>query len=239
MSYGARLYDENGRLFADVGIESYHYWGRIDFTPGVGYQEVSVFNIPTSVPVSAFLWCNLEDASNWGDNQGAFYMKDVGGRWVFGFRNGPVIHPAVKNTFKSGTLFVFVPARHIPQDDYGMQLFNGNGVRVFDSARPLLQIAGLANPNGQGAGTVTAFNRALANVAAPLPNESGGTELPFPNANYHVNYVGCRVAGLGGYYWLWDLMFPSGVIPPSHQPRNVAVIDADYYRNFYNLPPMA
>lgn len=238
MSYGARLHDEKGRLFTDIGVESYHLWGVISLTPSADLQRVSVFNLPSTIPISTFLWCDLEDSVNWGDNQGAFFLSHVSGRWAFSFRNGPVVAPATKNTFKAGKLFVFVPARHVPQDNYGLQAFNDQGVKVFDSSRPLLQICGVANPNGSSPGTLTLFNSAPANVAAVLPNEAGGQFLPFPNANYHVNYVGCRRAGLGGYYWLSDFMIGSGYMPPSTPPSNVAVIDADYFSGFTNLPPM-
>lgn len=236
--YGALLYDEQGRQVTRVDKENYHYWGRITVNPASGWQSVSLFNIPSSVPVALFVSATFGNGSNYANYQGDIYCSNSGGVWQFFFKRGPVYSPATAAAFSTCTIYVFVPGRYVRAGAYGLQCFSADGTKFFDSSRPLLQFCGFVMnaASSSSVASVSYFNRVPSRVASPMNNELSGDIFPFPNLNYHVRFIGCQTSLSNGYYWIWDYTLPAGTTGSTgkFRPTNVALIDCDYYETFPN-----
>lgn len=234
--YGAQLFDAEGRQVTRIDKTNYHFWGWIDFYPSRNQQTISVFGIPSSVPVALFVWAELRGQASYANFQGSMSASNSGSVWTFSFANGPVYDPATGNAFTHGRLFVFVPAQYVRAGAWGVQCFSSAGVKFFDSSRPLLQFCAFVReaPSSTSLASVTYFNRVPAHVASPMNNALSGDYLVFPDGLYHVRFIGCPTSMSNGYYWLWDYTLPPGASGSSgkFRPTNVPLIDADYYTRF-------
>ena len=236
--YGGLLSDASGRRFARVdGGDSYHYWGRVDtgqLSPS--WTTVPLFGIPTSVPIIVFIFCNYGGNEDWRSRYGKAEVRQIDGQWkARAFRtNAGDVQPS----FQSASFYVFVPARYIQADKYGMQCFRADGVKVFDSARPLLQVCGLGNGGVLTTGGSTFFNRTPTKCAAPYCSSSSAQYIVVGGAPYWavVHYHGTVTTGnLAGFTGMIAYLDTGGTKPGSTTFSNIPLIDAGYYDQFTNL----
>lgn len=231
--YGAELSDPSGRVFARTDGETYHYWGCLDIIPESFLQTVSLFNMPTYIPVACFLNITIAPHNNFVDRGGLVELISEGGRWRVRYRNNIPIAPAKVVAFTRFRLFVFLPARYIPQDNYGVQCFDASGAKTFDSARPALQLCGLATNPGEAP---SFFNRSTSLPASCMNNEQTSFSLNF-RTNYNMRYYASQVdeAGGWGFTSLWDFTYGGTPLPVTNV-KNVSLIDGTYYQQFPNMP---
>ena len=231
--YGAKMYDQNGRLFASTERESFHYWGCVDIPVSPDMQTMGLFNIPTSIPIATFINVTIAPHNNFIDRGGLIELVDLGGVWGVRFRSARPIAPATVIAFTRARIFVFVPAKYIPAAAYGMQCFSHDGVKTFDSSRPILQICGFANVPGQ---MPLFFNRQTSLPASIMNNELTATPLIWRTVIYNMRYYASQVDGSGGWGFttLWDFTYFNPPLP-SIGVENVALIDGNYYLSFPNM----
>lgn len=231
--YGSELSDEMGRIFARTDGETYHYWGCLDLSPASFLQTVLLFNIPASIPVACFINITIAPHNNFVDRGGLVELVSVDGLWCVRYRNNIPIAPATVAAFTRFRLFVFLPARYVPQDTYGVQCFNESGAKTFDSARPVMQLCGLATNPGE---TPLFFNRNTSLPASCMNNEQTSFCLSF-RTNYNMRYYASQVDAAGGWGFtsLWDFSYTGPPLPITNV-QNVSLIDGNYYSQFPNLP---
>lgn len=236
--YGGILMDSSGRRFARVdGGDSYHYWGRVDTGQlGPNWVTLPLFGIPTSVPIIVFIHCNFGGNEDWRSRYGKAEVRQIDGQWkARAFRSfGGDIEPS----FQSASFYVFVPARYIPADKWGMQCFNEAGVKMFDSARPLLQVCGLGKGGILTTGESQFFNRTPAKCAAPYCSTSSAQYIVVNSVPYWaiVHYYGTTTNGnLAGYTGVIAYLDSGGTRPQNSQFVNIPLLDAGYYDQFTNL----
>ncbi len=231
--YGAELCDSSGRIFARTDGETYHYWGCLDISPGTSLQTTSLFNVPTSIPVACFINITIAPHNNFVDRGGLVELVSAGGRWGVRHRSNIPVAPATVRAFTRFRLFVFLPARYIPQDQYGVQCFSASGVKTFESARPALQLCGLATNPGE---TPFFFNRSTSLPASCMNNEQTSFSLNY-GTNYNMRYYASQVdaAGGRGFTSLWDFSYGGTPLPVTNV-KNVSLIDGNYYSQFPNRP---
>ena len=234
--YGAELSDSSGRVFARVDGESYHYWGCLDITPLPYLQTAPLFNIPAAVPVASFINVTIVPHNNFVDRGGLVELVAEAGMWKVRYRTNIPIAPATVAAFTRFRLFVFLPARYIRQEPYGVQCFNESGVKTFDSARPALQLCGLATSPGA---TPLFFNRSTSLPASCMNNEQTSFSLSY-RTNYNMRYYASQVDADGewGFTSLWDFSY-TGPPLPATDVKNVSLIDGVYYGQFPNMPPFS
>ena len=237
--YGAILNDQFGRTFARVdGGTSYHYWGKIEFnnlTPS--FQEAWLFNVPSSVPVSVFICCEFNGNENYMSRVGAAELRQRDGKWLVRVRASNI--GEVQRSFVKCTFYLFLPGSYIAAKSYGVQCFNENGVKVFDSARPLLQICGKGAGGLMTTGSASFFNRTPAKCASAY----SATTKPFFTVVQGVaywaiiSYYGTTTGGaLAGFTGMINYLDQGGTEPWSRGSfNNVPLIDAGYYDQFANL----
>lgn len=238
MAYGAELTDSNGRRFARIdGGECYHYWGKVTI-PNLhpGWQEVPLFYIPSSVPVGAFIFCDFGGNEDWRSRYGKAEIRIRDGYWVArAFRTNA---GDVQASFTSATFYIFVPARYIRPLAYGLQCFDESSTKVYDSSRPMLQIAGLGAGGTLTTGSASYFNRTPAKTAAAYCATSASQFMTVNGTAYWavLNYYGTTTNGnLAGYTGVISMLALGGTAPPSSQFSNIPLIDAGYYDLFPNL----
>lgn len=231
--YGANLYDQNGRLFASTERESFHYWGCLDCPVNPDFQVVNVFNLPVSIPIATFINVTISYHNNFIERGGLVELINNGGVWAIKFRGARPIAPATTSAFTRLRLFVFVQARYIPSAKYGMQCFSKDGVKLFDSARPLLQICGFATTPG----AVPNFINRQTNLPASIMNtERTSIPMVWKTVVYNMRYYASQVDESGGWGFttLWDYTY-FGNPMPSIGVENVSLIDGNYYLSFPNM----
>lgn len=237
MAYGAEVSDSSGRVFARVdGGESYHYWGRIDIAVTTTWQEVSLFNIPASVPVSAFIYCDYGGNESYLSRAGKAEIRQADGLWKARAYRSSIGQN--QPSFVSVSFYIFVPARYITALSYGMQCFNAAGVKVYDSARALMQIAGVGAGGTLTTGSATFFNRIPAKTASAYCLAFSAQYIVVQGAPYWaiIFYYGTTTNGqLGGFTGMIAELDSGGTQPQSTQFTNVPLIDAGYYDQFPNL----
>lgn len=239
MSYGAILNDQNGRTFARIdGGESYQYWGRIDIG-GLNptFQEARLFNIPVSVPIIVFIYCEFNGNEDWQSRVGAAELRQRDGYWIARARRSNI--GQVQPSFVSASFYVFIQARHMPALAYGMQCFDSAGTKVFDSSRALLQICGVGAGGLVTTGSASFFNRTPAKCASAYSATTKPFYVVVQGVAYWaiVTYFGTTTGGsLAGFTGVINYLDQGGTQPPSRgQFNNVALIDAGYYDQFPNL----
>ena len=238
--YGVELRDANGRRFARVdGGLSYHYWGKVTVTMASGntYYTAPLFGIPASVPISAFIFCDFGGNEEYKSRYGKAEVRQINGQWYArAFKSMAEVSPS----FVSATFYIFVPAQYITASKYGIQCFSAAGLKVYDSARPLLQICGVGS-GGRQLGTTTFFNRTPAKCAAAYISTSAAFYITVNGVAYWAvtKYYGTTTTGqLRGFTGMIEYLSQGGSAPPAVTIENVPLIDAGYYDNFANLGNM-
>lgn len=235
--WGGLLNDASGRRFARVdGGDSYHLWGRVDIPEmWSSWTTVPLFGIPASVPIIGFIFCDFGGDEAWQSRYGKAEIRQINGQWqarAFRMSAG-----SVAGSFSSVSFYIFVPARYIPAEKWGMQCFN-NGVKVYDSARPLLQVCGLGRGGNLTIGVSEFFNRTPAKCAAPFCSSFRSQYLAVGGAAYWaiVQYYGTVTTGsLAGYTGMISRLDQGGTQPANQPFTNIPLIDAGYYDQFANL----
>lgn len=240
MAYGAEISDANGRVFARVdGGESYHYWGKVTINNTANWQEVSLFNMPASVPISVFIFCDFGGNENYLSRAGKAEVRQVNGVWKA--RSYRSFIGETQPSFQSVTFYVFVPARYISALAYGMQCFNSSGVKVYDSSRALMQIAGIGSGDALTTGSATFFNRTPTKTASAYCLAYSAQYIAVQGVPYWaiIFYYGTTTNGqLNGFTGIISDLDSGGTQPKSTQFTNVPLIDAGYYDQFPNLGNM-
>lgn len=236
--YGAALMDSSGRQFARVdGGDSYHYWGQVTMTMNGQWQQLPLFNIPATVKICAFIHCAFSN-DEWAARYGEIQVRHTGGNWcIRGYRS---FAGTVQPSFASATVYVFVPAAYIPQEAYGLQCYDAAGRKVYDSARPLLQIAGVGSGGTLTSGSASFFNRTPAKCAAPYSNANSKQFLVVNGTAFWavIKYYGTTTGVLNGFTGMISRLDQGGSQPQNQTFANIPLIDAGYYDNFPNLPSM-
>lgn len=225
MVFGAELRDQNGRIFTKIDREAYHLWGYVDLYPSGSIQTVSLLNIPSWLPIAAFVSVELGPITVAYTQRGGWVsLSNSGAVWTASYMR----HDANRSVFNHARVFIFVPARYVPAGRYGMQCFHAGGTKFFDSSRPLLQLCGLGNGGSGG----SYFNRTPRKVASVFGVDS---YLDTRNTQFgyvHQTYYGTVVSLDGGYtpmIWMYGPFQTSAVF------QNVSLIDYDYYSSFGSL----
>lgn len=239
--YGGVINDSSGRQFARVdGGISYHYWGRITVQAAGGnsWTTVPLFNIPASIKISAFIFCDFGGNENIRSRYGKAEVRQINGIW-----HARVLRSMgdAEPSFQSATFYVFVPARYIPSAAYGMQCFDEAGVKVYDSSRPLLQICGVGAAGTLTTGQAQFFNRTPAKVASAYSSTYSAQYMVVSGVAYWamIAYFGTTTTGsLGGYTGMISWLDQGGTKPNNVQFTNIPLIDAGYYDQFPNLVNM-
>lgn len=238
--YGAELYDASGRRFGRVdGGQSYHYWGKvtISFSSMGNWHTVPLFNIPASVKISAFIFCDFGGNETYKSRYGKAEVRQSNGTWhARAMKSMADAEPSLTSV----TIYVFVPARYITSLAYGMTCFDANSVKVYDSSRPLLQICGLG-AGGAQFGTTTFFNRTPTKCASAYISTSAAFYITVNGVPYWAVtfYYGTTTTGqLKGFTGMISYLDQRGSAPPYVQISNVPLIDAGYYDQFANLGNM-
>ncbi|WP_339023810.1 hypothetical protein [Aeromonas salmonicida] len=239
--YGGVINDSSGRQFARVdGGISYHYWGKITVQAAGsnGWVVVPLFNIPETVKISAFIFCDFGGNENIKSRYGKAEVRQLNGIW-----HARVLRSMgdAEPSFVSATFYVFVPARFIPGATYGMQCFDEAGIKVYDSSRPLLQICGVGAAGALTTGQAQFFNRTPDKVASAYCSTYSAQYMVVNGAAYWavIAYYGTTTTGaLGGYTGMVAWLDQGGTKPPNVQFTNIPLIDAGYYDQFSNLVNM-
>lgn len=238
--YGVELRDANGRRFARVdGGLSYHYWGKVTVTMASGntYYTAPLFGIPASVPISAFIFCDFGGNEAYKSRYGKAEVRQINGQWYArAFKSMADVAPS----FVSATFYIFVAAQYITASKYGIQCFSAAGLKVYDSARPLLQICGVGNGGSSPLGDSVFFNRTPAKCAASYISASSWFFTTINGAAYWAitRYYGTVTTGqLKGFTGMVETLVQGGT-PQTLNFANVPLIDAGYYDNFANLGNM-
>ena len=238
--YGAELRDSEGRRFARVdGGLSYHYWGKVTITPTNmnNWFTSPLFNIPSTVKISAFIFCDFGGNEQFAARYGKAEVRQASGRWIA--RVSKSFAGSVQPALVSATFYIFVPAAYIASQAYGLQCFSETGVKVYDSARPLLQICGVGSGGTGPGGTSNFFNRTPAKCGAAYTARFGTHFIVVSGSPYYAEtyYYGTTTGGtLAGYTGMISLL--DTVAASNTQTYNIPLIDAGYYDQFPNLGNM-
>lgn len=225
MTFGAEMRDQNGRLFAKIDREAYHFWGYVDLYPSGSLQTVSLLNIPTWLPIAVFVSVELGPITTaYTQRGGHVSISNNGAVWTA----TSIKHAANNSVFNHARVFIFLPARYIPAWVWGLQCFAADGTKFFESSRPLLQLCGLGNGGAGG----SYFNRTPRRVASVI-----GVEFYLQTINtqfgwLHQTYYGTDVALDGGYT---PMIWTYGAYQSNAVFQNVSLIDYDYYSSFGSL----
>lgn len=230
--YGLELRDSSGRVFVRSGLGfSYFYWGKVTISmggPNDSNRDIALFNIPVSVPIALFTR-GVGSGFNSG-SEANLLPYNSNGRWrlkrwdqAFSFNVTDLI------------VYVFVDARYMPNEKYGVRAWDANGIKIYDTSRPLLQAAGQVLVSGQsGPGpTPSWFGAALPPSSWALAH--GGFTYS-ASAQYSAYWT-----AIGTYIYGFNVIaMPTYGSPAGSRTKTqLMVIDRAYYDQFANLGNMS
>lgn len=131
MSYGLKIYRDDGSLFISPDVAPMNYIGKFRYTGNSTIQT----NVPT--------WANIISFIRNDTNTGAAYVvpRDVGGVW----------HLDVNTNATDGYIYVFANIVTVTTG-VGMAVYNASGVMVWNTDCLPLQVLSVDNPFGGGSG---------------------------------------------------------------------------------------
>lgn len=219
MAFGFEIYNQAGQYVQYGTEDTYLYWGKFSITiSNTTKTSTPIFNIPMSWNPLVF-----GISSNTNTSTFAKHAAIISSGSILELEYGST--GGVDHTLD---LYVFVPAQHVPigSGDWGLALYDTNGVPRFHSTRPLLRVLEIFEPDN---------STYLANSTLP----AAGYATPLTPRGIQAQ----GGAPLGTIIYLTWLAYANGVLKAATEstaaPANTAwypqaaprlpVIDTNYY----------
>lgn len=226
--FGFEISNKRGQRIIYGDEMAYHYWGRVIISSTVDHNEkyTALFNIPEH-------WNPLVFAT--ATEIGIYPVGLKNANYVYSVYHQNRLKIVSKRRGLSGirqtfVFYVFVPAKYIPQSQWGFELYNNNGDISFTGYRPPLKITSFISNNTNN--NVPTHNY---NFAVPT-TYSGFSFIAFRNVQQHFFMMGSSIAGLRKLLHTQESYSPAfGDTDYYVNIPEIPTINPDYYNQYLNL----